>query len=109
MERTSLPKLVRDIPSLECMHIRAAYVSTERKKFPEQNCDVTRFDPDQSVRSIGISQCPSAFTNQPIDEGSDRIRQLQLNSGFCDRARSVRFRHRQCDHTGLLTACAATF
>src|SRR5215467_4259562 len=54
MKRTRLPELMRDVSSLQGVHVSAAYIGAERDELPEEDRDMTGFDRDQPARPFGI-------------------------------------------------------
>src|SRR6202008_3740730 len=89
MERARLPELMRNVSSLQCMHVCPAHIRTERYELPEENRDMPRFDWNEAAGAFGISNLPAAFTNQPIDISRNAIRQAALNGSFGDIAFSI--------------------
>src|SRR5213594_2039357 len=102
MEGSCLPKLMWNIPRLERVDIRPADILAPGNEFSEENRDVPRFDGHKLVRSLGISNLPSAFVNQPIDERSNRVGHRRLNRRLGDILFSIRIWNRQRNHARLV-------
>src|SRR5262249_6659578 len=71
-------------------------------ELPEEDRDVTGFDGNEAARALWIPDFPSAFADEPIDEGRDGVRQPVLDRCLRDIAHSIWMRDRERNDTRLI-------
>src|SRR3954465_7203845 len=85
---------------LERPHVRPRDVDLQRAKAPKKNGDMPRLDWNKAtlLSDAFLFDRPTAFINQPGDEGADGAWQRLVNARHCDVTKvAIRRRNRQSD------------